>query len=709
MTSKQKLSLVTLCVVASIATVSTSIVFNTKIIKRKKSQEQKIENLKSELQNVTKNLNSQLKKLEEEKNINEKLSKLIELKNLLTSIINLKNNANKEKEIVSSKEYVNFIAKLNQVNNAIKQVEQELKNHNSAKKAIDEEFNLLKNNFDMQIKKLDNIKSFNDIDKLNEIIKEFEKIKTNVTNLINKINVVQYQDKLNEVKVLKKQIESKLIESNKKLENLKQAKIQEEKRISDLKEEIKTITKNLASALNEFEGQTLIDQKQELLNKLKTQIDLANTLNKKITDNNDQTKTNPEYEEFKNKLDFVTSVYEDYKIKIKDFLEKLEALKAFYDEGLVRKTILSSEVIKNENNFLINSNSLTSDYELTKEFISDDINGKVTLKLTIKNKKTNLIGTKEIIFSDFKTNEDVANLTKFVEDKIASYKEKFNKVLDETINKRKNEIKKEAKRDKAATIFKEVMAELYESFLDVAKKATPQVTNAYYLNDLLKEFYDVCHNAYVDTIGEVFDIYKNGINEEPDGGWGLFIGYLNMLKKTVVPETVGPYARKLFGVIKDKLNIYKNMVQNNLENLKNTFKLNKLANKDQVINPLIDKTKSILDFIINYFYDLDWNWICYGLGEGRRQPYDMQGEQMGRVKLLSGGGWQRIFNVKKFKDKLTNEINSLLPSDESQKAYILEKIYSVLNPFLNTIDLYQDAIKNVIGAKIVGSVWKNRS
>ncbi|WP_412031783.1 hypothetical protein [Metamycoplasma buccale] len=219
-------------------------------------------------------------------------------------------------------EFNNLKAKLTEANTKKASLEERKTNIENERKVAQENYDEAERLANEAIKKYDDHHNTitevqSAINDLKAALNKAEASETEATN-------IEYNELKQKATELKTKINEKLVEANQKLAALKSAEEKENQRISALKQELKTATKNLEDTLKDYQKQTLIDKKQESLDKVKAQLDLANTLDKKITDNNDQTKTDPEYTEFKQKLDSVTSTYETEKTNLAKAKQEIE-------------------------------------------------------------------------------------------------------------------------------------------------------------------------------------------------------------------------------------------------------------------------------------------------------------------------------------------------------------------------------------------------
>ena len=138
-------------------------------------------------------------------------------------------------------------------------------------------------------------------------IQDLEQATLDANVLESKTQVIAYNALLAKISILKSTISTNLAKMRLKLSELEDAEQKEEVRIAKLKKELDDKAKELDKAIKEIDKKTSIDEKESAINALKTKIDEANTLNDKIVNNNDQEKTNPNYNDFKGKLDEATT------------------------------------------------------------------------------------------------------------------------------------------------------------------------------------------------------------------------------------------------------------------------------------------------------------------------------------------------------------------------------------------------------------------
>ena len=86
----------------------------------------------------------------------------------------------------------------------------------------------------------------------------------------------------------------------------------------------------MQNKLNDVNNANTLDEKQTTLDALKAVIDTATTLNQKIVDQHDETKTNPNYQQFKMLFDNAKSTYDSklaqLKLDKKEIEDKVSAL-----------------------------------------------------------------------------------------------------------------------------------------------------------------------------------------------------------------------------------------------------------------------------------------------------------------------------------------------------------------------------------------------
>ena len=250
-----------------------------------------------DLQNAINDANSAISDIHNLEKVNAALGKIT------TSIT----NANDVKQDVEAHKE-QYLTEFNKLQSKIEEAIQKQSTLQTQKSAIekerkdaDDEFN----KFEEKVNKIISDYEANNTTSaaVRKSIQDLEQATLDANVLESKTQVIAYNALLTKIATLKSKISTNLTKMRLKLSELEDAEQKEEVRIAKLKKELDDKANELDKAIKEIDKKTSIDDKDNAIKALKAKIDEANTLNDKVVNNNDQDKTNPNYDSFKNKLD----------------------------------------------------------------------------------------------------------------------------------------------------------------------------------------------------------------------------------------------------------------------------------------------------------------------------------------------------------------------------------------------------------------------
>ena len=294
-------------------------------------EQKNLDALKTKINEQTTKLSTAITKIDDALTKTHNLEKVKEILLEVNPIIENANTFKTQIEENKAKyqvEYDAFDSKLTEANNKKQQLEQLKTQIEQERATANANFETAKTLAEAAMKKFDDHQST--IAEVKSAIVDIKKAIEKVIASENEAKGIEYTELENKAKALKQELNTKLAAANQRLQALKNEEEQERQRIAQLKLELDQAKANLQNKLNDVNNANTLDEKQTTLDALKVVIDTATTLNQKIVDQHDETKTNPNYQQFKMVFDNAKSTYDSklaqLKLDKKEIEDKVSAL-----------------------------------------------------------------------------------------------------------------------------------------------------------------------------------------------------------------------------------------------------------------------------------------------------------------------------------------------------------------------------------------------
>ncbi|WP_373436274.1 hypothetical protein [Metamycoplasma equirhinis] len=397
--------------------------------KIKKAEADNINQIKQKIANVISVLDTAINKVDEttqtaNKHDLEKTEEAITtITNALKSATDVKTETEGNKDKYQD-EFNNLVSKITEAEekqNAILKQKQDIE---SERKALDQEYETLKQDVDANILLFDN--NTDKLDKVTEAIGKLEENLNSANALLAKTKDIKYTALQTTVEALITKINEKLVAARAKKQDLENAQEAEKQRIKKLKEDLNKAKQDLqdkSSALNNAQG---LDKKTEALKDLNDAITKADKLISQVTEKDKLTNAKTEWEDFNSKLteakqlsrdkqDEINAKKQDLDNKINAIKRKVETASQSASQAISEKDKAKLQASKSELETLVNDLK-----ELQKETEQEKYSA----------------GTKQVTDELTKVNEQLKNVT----DELNSETDRIKKVK-EALEKATNDLK----------------------------------------------------------------------------------------------------------------------------------------------------------------------------------------------------------------------------------------------------------------------------
>ncbi|WP_029608816.1 lipoprotein 17-related variable surface protein [Mycoplasma simbae] len=361
---------------------------------------------------------------------------------------------------------------------------------------------------------------------------------------------------------------------------------------------------------------------------------------------------------------------------------------------------------------------------------------KVIFKLQSKDDKYSSIASENVTVLLKPNNIDISSINTETQTLSNKQKNDFISGLDSFLNTitsqfKSDNDKRQARKEKAKVEIKKFWNEKYLE----SKAIKDEILNEYYfkyygINENTKAIGTMLDQFFTSSQQALGNMWVKALEKDDhESHWLLGKGY-GVGKVVLVPNLLKPYSQAIFSVVNTNKDKFTNLISQVVAQVNQNKQFSNLPNKEQIIASFSEKLTAILNKIIHYYGNIDWDILINGANNNSQSiqglidrgillesdktktavvpnPAKFGNTTFGRKFMTLNGLTPFKTDVyQNDKVKMIQELSEQFNLNASQKNVLSSHVDIFLNPLLGSIEKYSSFIMNQVLQKLLTSIAK---